>query len=144
MAPTVATNAVVERRLAATALITNEGFRDVLAIGTQMRTRVYDLWTPEPAPIVPRDLCLGVRGRIDAEGMEVEPLNEQDVYTAAASLRDRGVEAVAVMLLFSFLNPTTSSASARSSPTHAQGSPSPSLAALCPSSASTSAPRPPS
>ena len=42
---TVATNAIVQRRLARTALITNEGFRDVLAIGTQMRARVYDLWT---------------------------------------------------------------------------------------------------
>ncbi len=47
---TVATNAIVQRRLARTALITNEGFRDVLAIGTQMRTHVYDLWTPEPEP----------------------------------------------------------------------------------------------
>ncbi|MDX6550303.1 MAG: N-methylhydantoinase, partial [Gaiellales bacterium] len=102
---TVATNAIIQRQLATTALITNDGFRDVLAIGTQMRTRVYDLWTPEPPPIVPRDLCLGVRGRIDAEGVEVEPLNEQDVRDAAAVLREREVEAVAVTLLFSFLNP---------------------------------------
>jgi N-methylhydantoinase A len=103
---TVATNAIVQRRLARTALITNAGFRDVLAIGTQMRTRVYDLWTPEPPPIVPRDLCLGVRGRIDADGEEVEPLDERDVRTTAGTLRERGVEAVAVMLLFSFLNPS--------------------------------------
>ena len=51
---TVATNAIVQRRLARTALITNRGFRDVLAIGTQMRAAVYDLWSPEPEPIVPR------------------------------------------------------------------------------------------
>ena len=101
---TVATNAIVQRRLARTALITNEGFRDVLAIGTQMRARVYDLWTPEPEPIVPRDLCLGVRGRLDAAGKEVEPLDADSVRAAAAALRDRGVEAVAVMLLFSFIN----------------------------------------
>ena len=101
---TVATNAIVQRRLARTALITNEGFRDVLAIGTQMRAHVYDLWTPEPEPIVPRDLCLGVRGRLDAAGEEVEPLDADSVRTAAAALRDRDVEAVAVMLLFSFIN----------------------------------------
>jgi N-methylhydantoinase A len=101
---TVATNAIVQRRLARTALITNEGFRDVLAIGTQMRAHVYDLWTPEPEPIVPRDLCLGVRGRLDAAGQEVEPLDADSVRAAAAALRDRDVEAVAVMLLFSFIN----------------------------------------
>jgi N-methylhydantoinase A len=102
---TVATNAIVQRRLARTALITNDGFRDVLAIGTQMRTRVYDLWTAEPQPIVPRDLCVPVRGRIGAQGDIVEALDEQSVRDAAAVLRDQGAEAVAVMLLFSFLNP---------------------------------------
>ncbi|MGZ4480848.1 MAG: hydantoinase/oxoprolinase family protein [Gaiellales bacterium] len=102
---TVATNAIVQRRLARTALVTNEGFRDVLAIGTQMRRAVYDLWTPEPEPIVPRDLCVAVGGRIDATGEVVEPLDEQSVRDAAALLRERDVEAVAVMLLFSFLNP---------------------------------------
>jgi len=102
---TVATNAIVQRRLARTGLITNEGFRDVLAIGTQMRRHVYDLWTPDPDPIVPRELCIPVRGRIDATGEEVEPLEEAGVRAAAARLREAGVEAVAVMLLFSFLNP---------------------------------------
>ncbi|MGA0122060.1 MAG: hydantoinase/oxoprolinase N-terminal domain-containing protein, partial [Gaiellales bacterium] len=103
---TVATNAIVTRTLARTALITNEGFRDVLAIGTQMRRNVYDLWTPEPAPLVPRERCHGVRGRIDAQGAEIEPLDEGDVRRAAALMRDDGTEAVAVMGLFSFLNPT--------------------------------------
>ncbi|MDX6591360.1 MAG: N-methylhydantoinase [Gaiellales bacterium] len=102
---TVATNAIIQRRLARTALITNDGFSDVLAIGTQMRARVYDLWTAEPQPIVPRDLCVGVRGRIGAQGEIVEELDEQSVRDAAVLLRDQGVEAVAVMLLFSFLNP---------------------------------------
>jgi N-methylhydantoinase A len=103
---TVATNAIVQRRLARTALVTNDGFRDVLAIGTQMRSRVYDLWTPEPEPIVPRDLCLGVRGRIGPAGEVVEELDEQSVRDAAATLREQDVEAVAVMLLFSFMNPS--------------------------------------
>jgi N-methylhydantoinase A len=103
---TVATNALVQRRLARTALITNEGFRDVLVIGTQMRAHVYDLWTPDPEPVVPRDLCIAVRGRIDASGDEIQPLDEQGVRTVAAQLRERDVEAVAVMLLFSFINPS--------------------------------------
>ncbi|HYW29256.1 MAG TPA: hydantoinase/oxoprolinase family protein [Gaiellales bacterium] len=102
---TVATNAIVQRRLARTALITNDGFRDVLAIGTQMRRNVYDLWTPEPEPIVPRALCVGVGGRIDAQGREIAPLDEEAVAAAADMLREESVEAVAVSLLFSFLNP---------------------------------------
>jgi len=102
---TVATNAIIQRRLARTALITNRGFRDVLAIGTQMRAAVYDLWSPEPEPIVPRELCLEVGGRLDAQGAEVEPLDERSVRAAAAAVREADVEAVAVMLLFSFLNP---------------------------------------
>ena len=101
---TIATNAIVQRTFATTALITNEGFADVLAIGTQMRKHVYDLWTPEAAPIVPRERCFGVRGRIDAQGQEREPLDEAAVREAAASMRAAGVEAVAVMTLFSFLN----------------------------------------
>jgi N-methylhydantoinase A len=102
---TVATNALVQRRLSRTALVTNDGFQDVLAIGTQMRAAVYDLWTPEPCPIVPRDLCFSVRGRIDAAGDEAEPLDEDGVRSVAADLRAASVEAIAVMLLFSFLNP---------------------------------------
>ena len=56
----------------------------MLAIGTQMRAAVYDLWTPEPAPIVPRELCFTVAGRIDASGAEVRPLDE-GVRAAAAA-----------------------------------------------------------
>lgn len=103
---TIATNAIVQRTFARTALITNEGFADVLAIGTQMRKNVYDLWTPEAAPIVPRERCFGVGGRIDAQGQEREPLDEAAVRAAAADMRVAGVEAVAVMTLFSFLNAT--------------------------------------
>lgn len=101
---TVATNAIVQGGLAKTALITNAGFRDLLEIGTQMRTRVYDLWNPLPAPLVPRERCLGVRGRIDAGGAEIAPLEVEDVVAAAASMRELGVESVAVVLLFSFSN----------------------------------------
>jgi N-methylhydantoinase A len=101
---TVATNAIVQRRLARTGLITNRGFRDILEIGTQMRPRVYDLWTPLPAPLVAREHCCEVGGRIAADGAEVEPLDLDDVARAAAHLRAAGVESVAVVLLFSFVD----------------------------------------
>jgi N-methylhydantoinase A len=102
---TVATNAIVQGRLGRTGLITNAGFRDVLEIGTQQRRRVYDLWEPQPAPIVPRERCHEVRGRIASDGSEVAPLAEDDVVAAARALAGQGVEAVAVVLLFSFVNP---------------------------------------
>ena len=102
---TVATNAIVQGRLGRTGLITTAGFRDVLEIGTQQRRRVYDLWTPQPAPIVPRERSHEVRGRIGPAGEEVEPLSEDDVRAAARALREQAVEAVAVMTLFSFVNP---------------------------------------
>ena len=103
---TIATNAIVQRRLARTGLVTNEGFADILEIGTQMRRNVYDLWTAEAAPIVDRACCVGVRGRLAADGSEVEPLDETGVRAAAARLRERGVECVAVILLHSFLDST--------------------------------------
>ncbi|MEA2362329.1 MAG: N-methylhydantoinase [Thermoleophilaceae bacterium] len=102
---TVATNAVVQGRLARAGLITTAGFRDVLEIGTQQRRHVYDLWTPQPAAVIPRERCHGVRGRIGPDGAEVEPLAGEDVVAAARALAADGVEAVAVALLFSFLNP---------------------------------------
>ncbi len=101
---TVATNALVQDTLARAGLVTNRGFRDVLAIGTQQRRHVYDLWTPEPRPVVPRERCTEVVGRIGPEGQELEPLDEASVVAAAEQLRAAGVESVAVVLLFSFLN----------------------------------------
>ncbi|HLI61483.1 MAG TPA: hydantoinase/oxoprolinase family protein [Solirubrobacteraceae bacterium] len=101
---TVATNAIVQRRLARTGLVTNRGFGDILEIGTQMRPRVYDLWTPLPAPLVPRERCFEVGGRIAPDGAEVEPLSPEDVALATEGLRAAGVESVAVVLLFSFVD----------------------------------------
>jgi N-methylhydantoinase A len=102
---TVATNAIVQDRLARAALVTAAGFRDVLAIGTQQRRHVYDLWNAQPPPVVPRERCHEVRGRIGADGAEVAPLSEADVVAVARALREQEVEAVAVALLFSFLEP---------------------------------------
>jgi N-methylhydantoinase A len=99
---TTATNAIVQRRLARTALVTNDGFRDVLEIGTQMRPRVYDLWTPQPRPVVDRADAFGVRGRLAPGGAELEPLDVAGLEAVAAELGRRGIEAVAVVFLHSF------------------------------------------
>jgi N-methylhydantoinase A len=102
---TVATNAIVQDRLGRAGLITTAGFRDLLEIGTQQRRAVYDLWTPQPAPVIPRARCHEVRERIGPDGSEMLPLAEEDVRAAARALAAQQVEAVAVTLLFSFVNP---------------------------------------
>ncbi|MBS1878848.1 MAG: hydantoinase/oxoprolinase family protein [Actinobacteria bacterium] len=101
---TVATNALVEGALARAALVTTAGFRDVLAIGTQQRPRLYDLQAPARSPLIPRERCYEVRGRLAADGSEVEPLDADGVRRVAGELREAGVEAVAVVLLFSFVD----------------------------------------
>jgi N-methylhydantoinase A len=101
---TVATNALLERRGARVALVTTEGFRDVLEIGRQNRPSLYDLTLDRPPALVPRDLRFTVRERMGPDG-ELEPLDEEDLARAVAAVRDAGVEAVAVCLLFGFLHP---------------------------------------
>jgi N-methylhydantoinase A len=101
---TVATNALLERRGARTALVTTEGFRDVIEIGRQNRASLYDLTAHRPAPLVPRELRFTVRERMGPAGVVV-PLDEESVSRAVEAVREAGVEAVAVCLLFSFLHP---------------------------------------
>ncbi|HEX8853158.1 MAG TPA: hydantoinase/oxoprolinase family protein, partial [Pyrinomonadaceae bacterium] len=102
---TVGTNALLERRGARAALVTTEGFEDVLEIGRQARGRLYDLGWMRPAPIVPRELRFGVRERIGADGAVVEELDEASLARLVARLRRARVESVAVVLLFSFVRP---------------------------------------
>jgi N-methylhydantoinase A/oxoprolinase/acetone carboxylase beta subunit len=104
---TVATNAVIERKGARIGLITTAGFRDVLEIGRQMRHRMYDLvLSPEtPGFLAPGARRKEVRERISATGEIVIPLNEDNVRARAAELAADGVEAIAIVFLFSFLNP---------------------------------------
>ncbi len=104
---TVATNAVIERKGARTGIITTAGFKDVLEIGRQMRHRMYDLvLTPEtPVFLAPGARRKEVRERISAQGEIVTPLDEDAVRARAAELAADGVEAVAIVFLFSFLNP---------------------------------------
>jgi N-methylhydantoinase A len=101
---TVATNALLERRGARTALVTTEGFRDVIEIGRQNRASLYDLTVHRPPPLVPRELRFTVRERMGPEGVLV-PLDEASLRETVALLAAADVEAVAVCLLFSFLYP---------------------------------------
>ena len=104
---TVATNAVLERKGAESGLITTSGFADVLEIGRQMRTDIYEL---ELEPETPVFLAPGARRaevieRMSSEGEILKPLDEASLRHAIATLRAEGVNSIAVCFLFSFLNP---------------------------------------
>ncbi len=101
---TVATNALLERRGARTALVTTEGFRDVIEIARQDRASLYDLTVHKPAPLVPRQLRFTVRERMGPDGVVV-PLDDASLQAAVVAVAAAEVEAVAVCLLFSFLRP---------------------------------------
>jgi N-methylhydantoinase A len=102
---TLATNAIIERKGARTALITTQGFRDVLAMGNESRYDQYDLNIVLPEPLVPRYLRLPVPERLDNEGKVLLPLDEAAVRAVVSVLRREAVESVAVGLLHSFVNP---------------------------------------
>lgn len=101
---TVATNAALEGKGARTAYVTNKGFRDVLTIGRQNRKELYNLTPIKTAPPVPREYCLEVDCRRDAQGAVIKPLTNEDIDTLVASIKRLDLEAIAVNLLFSFLN----------------------------------------
>jgi N-methylhydantoinase A len=101
---TVATNALLERRGARTALVTTEGFRDVIEIGRQNRPALYDLTRDRSPALVPRELRFTVRERMGRDGV-LTPLDEESVRAAVDACRAAEVEAVAVCLLFGFLHP---------------------------------------
>ena len=101
---TVATNALLERRGARTALVTTAGFRDVLEIARQNRPSLYDLTEDRPPPLVPRELRFCVRERMGPDG-ELEPLDDHSVEEVIEHLREAKVETVAVCLLFAFAHP---------------------------------------
>ncbi|MEJ2344108.1 MAG: hydantoinase/oxoprolinase family protein [Gammaproteobacteria bacterium] len=102
---TVATNAVLEGRGVRTALITNRGLGDLLAIGRQARAELYNLQPPPAAVPVPEDLRLETGGRLGADGSLVDPLTDADLAALATALQRLAPEAVAINLLFSFLDP---------------------------------------
>jgi N-methylhydantoinase A len=104
-ATTVATNALIEGRTARVGMLVTRGFRDILEIGRQIRSRLYDVHLQKPAPLVARRLSLEVTERLDHEGRVLQPLDLEEARTAARRLREEGVEAVVVCLLHSYLNP---------------------------------------
>jgi N-methylhydantoinase A len=101
---TVATNALLERRGARTALVTTEGFRDVLEIARQNRPALYDLTHDRPPPLIPRELRYMVAERMGPDG-EISPLDEDSLKKAISAVEEAEVEAVAVCLLFAFMHP---------------------------------------
>ena len=101
---TVATNAALEGKGVRTLYVTNRGFADLLTIGRQARKRLYDLQPPQPPVPVPPDLCLETGGRIAADGSLIEPLTEEDLQALREAVARLGPEAVAINLLFSYLD----------------------------------------
>src|SRR5215470_11382294 len=102
---TLATNALIERKGARTALITTEGFRDTIEIRHENRFEQYDVGIDLPPPLVPRRLRLPVAERVDAQGRVVHPLDEATVHRAIDEIERREAKAVAVGLLHSFTEP---------------------------------------
>lgn len=102
---TLATNAILERKGAATAFITTEGFRDVLEIGYESRHDQYDLMIDKPAALVPRSRRLTVRERTGVAGDVLLPLAEGDVQSLIPQLQDLAVESIAIGLMHAYANP---------------------------------------
>jgi N-methylhydantoinase A len=111
-ATTVATNALLERRGANTALLITQGFRDILEIGRQVRYELYNLQTEKPPPLVPRQLCFEVPERLDYRGEVVIPLSEEGVVRVAEELRAQAIRnlkpaswSIAICFLHAYRNP---------------------------------------
>ncbi|MDF3415512.1 hydantoinase/oxoprolinase family protein [Sulfitobacter sp. M57] len=103
---TLATNALIERRGAKTALITTEGFRDVIEMRTESRFEQYDLNLNLPEPLLARQMRYTVAERVDARGDVLIPLKRSDVEAVVAQIKTAGFESVAVGLMHSYLNPS--------------------------------------
>ncbi|MGE3702710.1 MAG: hydantoinase/oxoprolinase family protein [Hyphomicrobiaceae bacterium] len=104
-ATTVAANAVIERKGSRVALVTTEGFRDIIVMGRQKRYDTYDLYLDMPRPLVSRRDVFEVSERMDARGEVVDRLREDSVRAIIPSLRAGGFAAIAVCLIHSYANP---------------------------------------
>jgi N-methylhydantoinase A len=102
---TVATNMIIERRGVRTALITTQGFRDVLAIGRQTRPALYDTSIRKPEPLVERFRRREVHERLTANGACLHPLNVEELERVLAELAETGIEAIAVCFIHAYRNP---------------------------------------
>jgi len=102
---TVATNALLERKGAKVALLTTEGHRDVLEMREGLKPDRYDLRSPPPEPLVPRERRLGVRERLKADGSAAMPLDARSLDNAIEAVKKSGVNSIAVCFLHAYLNP---------------------------------------
>lgn len=104
-ATTIATNAIIEGRVAKGALVVTKGFRDILEIQRQIRPKLYDLFFDKPKPLVPRRMSFEVDERVTPEGTVLRRLDEDEVRRVARALKREGVESVAICFLHSYVNP---------------------------------------
>ena len=102
---TVATNAILEGKGERTALITTEGFRDVLEISRLRTPTLYDLYYQKPPPLVERRLRFEVRERVTFRGEVLQPIEMEDVDKIAAILKEQNIRSVAISLMHSYANP---------------------------------------
>lgn len=105
-ASTIGSNCLLERRGARTALITTDGFKDILEIQRHKRYRLFDLSYRKAPPLVPPWWAIGIPERIDASGAVLKALDEEALTAALRILAADGIEAIAICFLFSFVNPT--------------------------------------
>lgn len=106
-------NAFVQRKGARAALVTTRGFRDVLKIGRSNRPVTFSLTFEKDPPLIPRSMTFGVEGRIDASGRESQPIDAAEIAALGQSLKEQGVDAIAVSLLNAYANPAHELAVAR-------------------------------
>ncbi len=110
---TIATNAIIERRGAAVALITTRGFRDVLELGRFRSPRLYDLKFRKPEPLVERRLRFEVTERCDAKGNILQPMSETELEAITVAIEHEKVEAIAVCFINAHINPANEEAAVR-------------------------------
>jgi len=102
---TVGTNALLERKGARVALVTTEGFEDIIEIGRQNRPELYNLFVEKPPPLVPQELRFGVSERTLHTGEILQPVDEKEIDITKRELSKLGVQSIAVCFLFSYANP---------------------------------------
>ena len=140
---TRATNAIITGRTARTAFLTTEGFRDTLVLREGGKLHPFDFRAAYPKPYVPRRLTFEVRERITSEGDVLVPLDRNQLRATLAEIRTAGVEAVAVSLLWSIVNPVHEEAIAELLEEELSGTPTPCRTVSIRSSGSTGAHRRP-
>ena len=102
---TVATNALLERKGARVALLTTEGHRDILEMREGLKPNRYDLRSPPPEPLVPRELRFGIRERLRPDGQVLVPLDQDSLAKAITAINEAGVTSVAICFLHAYRNP---------------------------------------